>query len=90
MIGNMGYNNEFNELKQDNLINISFIKKVQWFTIVCHEKDKVSFIIQKYRDKFNDYDLEERFVFNAKLLKPSLTVKDAGLINGSIIQIVIT
>ena len=85
--GNMGHNKEFNELKSDELINISFRKGTSRFTIVCNENEKVSDAIQKYRDKYNDYDFEEKFIYNAQLMKPSLTLKEQDLRNGSVIQI---
>ena len=88
MMGNMGLNKEFNEFIPDNQINIIFRKKGTNFLINSSLDDKVSFAIQKYRDKFNDNDFEERFFFNSKILNTSLTLRESGISNGCIIQII--
>ena len=88
MMGNMGLNNEFNEFKPDNPINIIFRKRENSFTITSSLDDKVSYAIQKYREKYNDYDLEEIFTFNINKLNTSLTLRESGISNGCIIQII--
>ena len=94
MMGNLGLNNKFDELKQNNKITIIFKKKIdidiKTFPIDCNESDKVSFVIQKYRDTYNDYEKKEKFIYNAKPLKPSLTVAEESLKHNSVIHIVDT
>ena len=38
--------------------------------IQCQPNEKVSSLIEKYRNKTNDRDLTEKFSFNAKTLDP--------------------
>ena len=51
--------------------------------IKCTTDMKVSEIIQRYRDKSNDFDINKKFIFNAKLLCSDLTVAEAGIYNNS-------
>ena len=57
-------------------------------TVQCMLDDKISHIIQKYRNKSGDYNDQEKFIFNTKNLVPSLTVVEAGIIHNSIIYVV--
>ena len=41
--------------------------------------EKVSVLIEKYRQKSGDYDLTNRFIFNSKELNMNLTIAEAGL-----------
>ena len=56
--------------------------------IQCLLTDKVSDIIDKYRNKSNNHDKKVRFIFNVKNLDESLTVEEAGLTNFSSIFVV--
>ena len=50
--------------------------------VICvevKENEKISDIIQKYRQKSSNFENNLKFVFNAKELNPSLTAKEAGL-----------
>ena len=58
------------------------------FAINCNFKDKVSDIIEKYRNKAKDYDENIDFIFNAKRLEPSYSVGESGLENNSQISVV--
>ncbi len=58
--------------------------------IQCMKNEKVSTLIEKYRNKTNDRDLTEKFVFNAKALEPQLFVFETGITDGSHIFIVET
>ena len=58
--------------------------------IQCQPNEKVSSLIEKYRNKTNDRDLTEKFTFNAKTLNPQLFVFEAGITNDSKIFIVET
>ena len=51
--------------------------------IQCMPNEKVSSLIEKYRNKTNDRVLTEKFLFNAKTLDHQLFVLEAGITNGS-------
>jgi len=54
------------------------------------ENEKISDIIQKYRQKSSNYDINLKFIWNAKNLNHSLTVAEAGLTNKANIFVVKT
>ena len=58
--------------------------------IQCTPNDKVSDIIEKYRNKANDRDDTKKFIFNAKNLNASLSVAEAGITNNANIFVVAT
>jgi len=58
--------------------------------IKCLLNEKVSDIIERYREKSGDNDPTKKFVFNAKDLDLSLTVAEAGLVNDSSINVYTT
>ena len=47
--------------------------------IECMLDVKVSDMIDKYRNCANDKDLTKKFIFNAEVLNPSLTLREAGI-----------
>ena len=53
-------------------------------------KEKVSEIIEKYRNKSGDHDPHKKFIFNAKPLNHSLTLAQAGIINNANIFVIKT
>ena len=81
--------NKFNQ----NYISIIFNLQSDYgrnnqLTILCYPDDKVSDIIEKFRNKANVHDDNRRFIYNAKELNPSLSLAEAGLIHESIIYVV--
>ena len=54
------------------------------------ENEKISDIIQKYRQKSSNYDINIKFIWNAKDLNHSLTVAEAGITNNANIFVVKT
>ena len=58
--------------------------------IQCTPNEKVSDIIEKYRNKANDYDDSKKFIFNAKNLNPNLSLAEAGITNNVNIFVVRT
>ena len=52
------------------------------------EDEKIQDIIQKYREKSSNYDINLKFIFNAKELNLSLTVAEAGITNNANIFVV--
>ena len=59
-------------------------------TIQARIDEKVSDLIQRYRDKSGDHDTTKKFIFNAKNLNQSLTVGEAGITNNGNIFVVTT
>ena len=47
--------------------------------VQCMPDERVSEIIEKYRNKSGDYDFSKNFIYNAMALHPSLTKAEAGL-----------
>ena len=81
---------ESNLLRQ---INISFRSGCGFKSrtdIQCLLNEKVSDIIQRYREISGDNDPKKKFVFNAKDMDLSLTVDEAGLVNNSFINVYTT
>ena len=54
-------------------------------TVQCLLSEKVSELIQKYRNKTGDFDFSKRFIYNGKKLNEDLTVAEAGLCDKSYI-----
>ena len=81
-------NNMLNSIGNDNNQKIIFVTFrasdiIAPVTVQCNPEEKVSDIIEKYRNKVNDYDDSKKFIFNAKSLNPSLSLVEAGIKNNS-------
>ena len=59
-------------------------------SIQCMPDEKVSTLIERYRNKADDHDQTKKFIFNAKNLNPSLTLSAAGIAHNSNIFVVTT
>ena len=57
-------------------------------TIPCKLNDKVSDIIEKYKNATSDKSKNLKFIYNAKKLNEDLLVSEAGLVDGSVIFII--
>lgn len=57
-------------------------------SIQCMSNDKVSEVIQKYRNKANDQEPLKKFVYNAKPLDPNKSIFESGLTNNAQIYVV--
>ena len=64
------------------------IKNKNPIMVNVNEEEKISDIIQKYREKSSNYDINLKFIFNAKELNLSLTVAEAGITNNANIFVV--
>ena len=71
----------------DNMISVVFIKRSWRTSVLCRLDDKISDIIQRYRNKTLDNDEPLYFYNNARRLKPSYTVAQSGIMNGSPIYV---
>ena len=71
-------------------IEVNFRNQSISLKIQCKPDEKVSDIIQRYRDKSGDNEPTKKFIFNAKALNPYLTVAEAGLANNFNIFVVST
>ena len=58
--------------------------------VQCMPDDKVSSVIDKYRNKSGDKDPTKKFIFNAKNLVTSLSVSEAGITHNANIFVVAT
>ena len=59
-------------------------------TVQCLPNEKVSDAINKYRQECGDFDQTKKFIYNAKPLHPSLTLKEANLCERSSVFVVVT
>ena len=57
-------------------------------TIPCKLNDKVSDIIEKYKNATSDKSKNLKFIYNAKKLNEDLLVSEAGLVDGSVIFVI--
>ena len=57
-------------------------------TTQIQENEKVSKLIEKYRQKSEDYSETKKFIFNATELNPRLTCKESLLTDGSVIKVI--
>ena len=77
--------------KIEDKITVKFRKdRAEPIPVKCSLNNSISDIIKKYRKYSLDNEPEEKFIFNAKALSPSLTVAEAGLTNNSNIFVVET
>ena len=85
--------NNFNNIQNNNednnyILNITFIDKFEKKTIVqTKQNEKVSEIIEKYKEKANDYNPLNMFLHNGKKLVPHLTVSETSLYDGTEIYV---
>ena len=80
------------QINQMNYINVIFLslwdnKKT---SIVCSKLDTISVMIQKYRNKAKDQDINREFSFNGLELNPSLKVYESGIKESSLIHVLQT
>ena len=89
MLNNIGNNTQLNILINVNFrVSGSASQPISLVTIQCNPEEKVSDIIEKYRNKANDYDDSKKFIFNAKNLNPNLSAAEAGITNNANIFVV--
>lgn len=72
------------------MLNLCFQKNSNPTTILANFNDKISDIIKRYRTKSGDFNLSEKFMFNAKILNENMTTLEAGLNNGCFIYVIET
>ena len=100
----MSINNNYNKTdinlvqqqqKEKSFIKVYFRKGFQGqdgvYSIKCYLDEKISDIIQKYKNESKTPDKpHEKFIFNAKALHPDSTVEKSGLCEGANIFVVET
>lgn len=84
-----------NNISQSQEINIFFKVRgvdidVSTVPVQIHPDERVSTLIDKYRNKANDFEIKKKFIFNARELDPFLTCAESGLNNYSVIQVINT
>ena len=76
------------------VLDLNIIFKVRGqnldISVQIHPDEMVSTLIDKYRNKANDFEIKKKFIFNAKALNPNLTCTQQGLYNFSVIQVINT
>ena len=86
--------NMMNPMFQDQAITIIFRKgdeeNKSSYSILCALSEKVSDIIQKYKNISLDNDISNTFIFNGKELNLNITVAEAGLTNQANISVITT
>ena len=86
---NFNYNFESNNNKEKNIkkINVSFRHAFGKETLlICKVNEIISEVIVRYREKSNDYNVNN-FLFNGKILDEHSfsTLKEQGIVDGSVI-----
>ena len=78
----------------NNFINVFFIASIKGenlkFSLQIGSDEKVSTLIQKYRNKSGDLETNKNFIYNAKILNPSLNCAEARLSDNSSIFVINT
>ena len=92
---NIPQNNDVQSNQNYGFINIKFRagageNENRAIEIQCTLDEKVSDLIQRYRNKTGDHDPTKKFIFNAKALNHDLTLAEAGLTNNAYIFVVAT
>ena len=82
MLMNQQNENIQKEKEISTIIDVFFRKgKDKRYFVQCHFNEKIANVIKKYRNMTNDFTDTEKFIFNANVLNPSITVAEAGLYN---------
>ena len=82
--------NEINNRVNNDEITVIFKNTIsnEKCVVYCKYSDKIAKIIEKYREKSNDYEENEKFIFNGRTLNPSLTVGQENIVLNSIIKVI--
>ena len=82
MLMNQQNENIQKEKEISTIIDVFFSKgKDKRYFVQCHFNEKIANVIKKYRNMTLDFTDTEKFIFNANVLNPSITVAEAGLYN---------
>ena len=77
--------------KNNNDRPLSILFNQDWsgkvFVINCNNNEKFSEVIRKYREKSQDGNIDRQFLFNSKIIKPSLKISELGIGNFSKIEV---
>ena len=78
----------------NNFINVFFISSIKGenlkYSFQIGSDEKVSTLIQKYRNKSGDFETNKKYICNAKTLNPSLNCTEARLSDNSNIFVINT
>ena len=66
-------------------VGLNSVTNEKLIILQCCPNDKCSDIIEKFRNKINDYERKSRFIYNAKNLNPNLTVSESDITEGAYI-----
>ena len=94
MMSNQIKNSLTNNNGIDGVSDLNIIFKVRGqnldISVQIHPDEMISTLINKYRNKANDFEIKKKFIFNAKKLNPNLTCTQEKLYNFSVIQVINT
>jgi hypothetical protein len=87
------YTNQINNVNEvDNSISVIFKTSsrsiINNSIIKIQSNDLISTLIEKYRKKANFYEQEAYFIYNEKILNPSLTITQGGITDNAIIFVI--
>ena len=68
-------------------LQVIFKKNENVIVVACNFNEKMQNVIERYRNKSNDRDMEEIFIYDAKKINPSKTVAETKLNNLSYIYV---
>ena len=89
MNNNMGIINPQNQQNNENVVNLIFKTKMSKYTIKTNYNETLGSVISKYLDMTRDNNIN-LYIHNGKKLNESLTVGEAGLLDGAYIYVVPT
>ena len=87
-LNNMNYGNNTYKPPYINVIINIVASNITSFSVQVLLDDKVSTLIEKYRNRIGDYDDNKKFIYNAKALNPCLTIAEEGLTEAADIYVV--
>ena len=89
MNNNMNMNNHQNQQYYNKIVNVIFMKKLSKYTIVTNYNEAIANVISKYLDLTGDNNIN-LYIHNGHKINESLTVGEAGLMDGAIVYVVET
>ena len=82
---NMNGNNSYNSINVKYITVFFSYNSNPIIQIDVNIKEKVSYLIEKYKEKENNFDPSLKFYFNNKVLNNDLSIEEAGIKNNSTI-----
>ena len=87
VMNNMIKLNENPLLNNSNVINIFFKKGTLTTIINCKQNEKISDVINRYIMKSSGTSINNRYIYNGKVLNHSLTIGQSGITNNTYVYV---